>query len=65
MSIATLNKYKKLLKQRLEFSLDNIKYLEKQLALTSAGILDDQDQIEDIDAALLILKKHIPVKGKK
>lgn len=59
MSIATLNKYKKLLKERLEFSKDNIKYLEKQLATTAAGILDDQDQIEDIDNAIAVLKMHL------
>jgi hypothetical protein len=65
MSIATLNKYKKLLKNKIKYEGGMIKAYETANARFAANILDYKDQIEDIDTALLILKKHIPLKGKK
>lgn len=59
MSIATLNKYKKQLKRAITNARANIAYYNEHLAIDSSAILDYQDQIEDIDTAITVLKMHL------
>lgn len=58
MSIATLNKFKKELKERITHSNKMLSYYEEYKAKEAATILDLENQFDDVSTAIQILKMH-------
>lgn len=58
MSIETLNKFKKQLKVQIQHNVEMISNYEGYIAKDAAEILDLENQIEDINTAIQILKMH-------